>query len=149
VGDPVNIAFGAVANRTYAGRVTEVGVTTTGMAATFPVTVKLEEDEEDIRPGMSADVTFRFEASDTETRIIVPLKAVTEDHQGRFVYLVDPEAEGFGLVRRQTIRKGELTAEGIEILEGVTEGDLLVTAGLSRITNGLRVRLLEDMEEVR
>jgi RND family efflux transporter MFP subunit len=148
VGDPVKIVFGAVANRTYAGRVTEVGVTTTGVAATFPVTVKLEEDEEDIRPGMSADVTFRFEAPNTEKRIIVPLKAVTEDNQGRFVYLVEPEAEGFGLVRRQTIRKGELTAEGIEILEGITEGDLLVTAGLSRITNGLRVRLLEGMEEV-
>jgi RND family efflux transporter MFP subunit len=147
VGDPVKIAFGAVANRTYGGRVTEVGVTTTGMASTFPVTVKLEEDEEDIRPGMSADVTFYFEAPDTENRIIIPLKAVTEDHLGRFVYLVEPEEEGFGLVRRQPVRKGELTAEGIEIVEGVTEGDLLVTAGLSRITNGLRVRLLGDMEE--
>ena len=149
VGDSVKIVFGAVANRTYAGRVTEVGVTTTGVALTFPVTVKLEEDEEDIRPGMSAEVTFRFEAPESKKRMIVPLKAVTEDRQGQFVYLVAPEAEGFGLVRRQPVRKGDLTAEGIEILEGVAEGELLVTAGLSRISDGLRVRLLESMEEVR
>ena len=148
-GDEVEITFAAIVGRAFRGRVTEVGITTSGASTTFPVTVRMEENEKDIRPGMSADVRFRFESRDTRARIIVPLKAVTEDHRGLFVYLVQPEEEGFGVVHRQKVVKGELSERGIEILEGLSEGELIVTAGLSRITDGLRVRLLEGMEEKR
>jgi hypothetical protein len=36
---------------------------------------------------------------------------------------------------------GELTAEGLVVLEGLGDGDLLVTAGVTRIQDGMRVKV--------
>ncbi|MFN2376619.1 MAG: efflux RND transporter periplasmic adaptor subunit [Candidatus Binatia bacterium] len=47
-----------------------------------------------------------------------------------------------GVVRRRAVIVGDLTERGLEILSGLTPGDLLVTAGVRRIEDGQRVRLL-------
>ena len=41
---------------------------------------------------------------------------------------------------------GELREEGLEILEGVSDGDLLVIAGISKIVDGMKVKLLPSAE---
>ena len=46
-----------------------------------------------------------------------------------------------GRVRRQPVEVGALTEEGLEVLSGVEEGDLVVTAGVSRIVDGQEVRV--------
>ena len=83
------------------------------------------------------------ESGDERERFIVPSQAVAEDRQGRFVFVVEPIAEeaGFGTVLRKSVTVGELTAEGIQIFEGLADGDLLVTAGVSRIVEGQKVRI--------
>ena len=148
-GDEVEVLFSALDNKERLGKVTEVGVATTGMATTFPVTVVLDDGGKDIRPGMAAEVRFRFSNSDkTDKRqIVVPLQAVTEDQKGEFVYTVKPtEEKGVGIVERKNIVKGNITREGLEINGGLVEGDLLVISGVSRIHDGLRVKLLDEME---
>ena len=37
----------------------------------------------------------------------------------------------------------EPVQEGLEIIEGLSDGELVVTAGVSRIVDGQKVRLLE------
>jgi len=76
---------------------------------------------------------------------VVPSFAVGEDGEGRFVYVVEPapDAAGEGIVRRQAVTVGDLTTEGLEIVSGLQDGDRVVTAGVSRIEDGLRVRLDE------
>ena len=109
---------------------------------TFPVTVRLNEVVEEIRPGMAAEVNFRFETVDSRERILVPSVCVGEDLQGRFVFIVKPDEGEFGIVQRQPVIIGELTSEGLEVLQGVSEGDLIVTAGINRLSDGQKVRLL-------
>jgi hypothetical protein len=112
------------------------------MATTYPVTVLLDHEDEDCRPGMAAEVSLRFGDASGRERIHVPTVAVGEDRQGRFVWIVDPAEDGFGTVRRQSVTVGELSAEGLQVLAGLEEGALVVTAGVSRIVDGQRVRLL-------
>jgi RND family efflux transporter MFP subunit len=121
--------------------ITEVGVVT-GMSTTYPVTVRLEEADPDVRPGMAAEVAFRFGSEDNRERFLVPPVAVGEDRNGRYVFVVEQGSEDFGLTRRRPVAVGELREEGIEILEGVSEGDLVVVAGISKIVDGQEVRLL-------
>jgi hypothetical protein len=127
--------------------VTEVGVAATGTATTFPVTVRLAEGVDDVRSGMAADVAFQFGPVDTVERIFVPAYAVGEDGDGRYVFLLEAGSEaGIGVVRRTPVEVGpELTPAGqLEILAGLSEGEQLVTAGVRRLTDGQRVRLLGD-----
>jgi hypothetical protein len=113
------------------------------MVTTFPVTVRLDDAAPDVRPGMAATVSFLFESKDQRERFLVPSIAVGEDRGGRFVYVVEPlpEEPGFGTAIRRAVTIGELTKDGIEIFEGLADGDLVVTAGLSRIIEGQKVKI--------
>jgi RND family efflux transporter MFP subunit len=139
----VSVKFDAIPDKEFQAIVTEVGIKSITMATTFPVTLRLKEIDPDIRAGMAATVTFRFESRDDRVMFLVPSEAVGEDREGRFVFLVEllPEEEGFGIVRRKPVVVGELTAEGLEIFEGISDGDLLVTAGISHVVNGQKVKL--------
>jgi RND family efflux transporter MFP subunit len=140
-GQAVTVTFDAVAGQALGGRVSEVGVAPAGLATTFPVTVRLDETTADVRAGMAAEVAFTFEATDERERFFVPSFAVGEDREGRFVFVIEPGEPGFGVVFRRPVEVGELTAGGLEILSGLTDGDLIVTAGVSKIIDSLVVRL--------
>lgn len=147
-GGEVTVRFDALPQRSFIGRVTEVGVAATTYATTYPVTVRLARDNSALRPGMAAEVTFRFrQAAEPGNRFMVPAEAVGEDREGRFVFIVEPGPAGQGKVRRQPVRLGELTADGLEILAGLHNGDRIVTAGVALIHDGQTVKLLEEKEQ--
>jgi multidrug efflux pump subunit AcrA (membrane-fusion protein) len=121
--------------------VTEVGVASVSGATTFPVTVRLTEGENLVRAGMAADVTFVFASEDDGPKYALPIGAVGEDRKGRFVYKLEKTSDGLGVVHRSPVEVGEILSDGMEIRSGVGPGDLVVTAGVSRIYDGLEVRV--------
>ncbi len=143
-GDTAEVSFDALPGASYPAAVTEVGVAATGAGATFPVTVRLTADDSSVRSGMAASVTFRFESGDGEERIFVPPVAVGEDRGGRFVFILEPGEGELGTARRRPVAIGDLTPEGIEIKDGLTDGELLVTAGVRRIQDGQQVKVLAN-----
>jgi len=141
-GQSVEVTFDALGARSFEATVTEVGVTSTGLATTFPVKARLDRDEPDVLPGMAAEVHFHFAGEGDGDRIEVPAFAVGEDRNGRFVFVVDEIGEGVGRAVRREVTVGGLTPEGgLEILEGLVDGERVITAGVSRIQDGLEVRL--------
>ncbi len=142
-GSSAKVKFDAVSGTEFDATVTEVGAASTGFASTFPVTVRLNANSDKIRPGMAAEVSFRFETAGTQERLLVPAVSVGEDQNGRFVYVLVPaEEDGFGICKRTAVSVGELTSEGLEITSGLKENDLVVTAGVSKIDDGQKVKLL-------
>jgi len=96
------------------------------------------------RSGLAAEVTFRFEGRKGQARMLVPPVAVGEDRDGRFVFVVEEIEGGLGIVRRRPVVVGELTAEGLEILDGLVDGERIVTAGVRRLHDGRKVRLMNE-----
>jgi len=146
-GDAVAIRFDALPQRVFEGQVTEVGVAATSYATTYPVTVRLSGADPAIRPGMAAEVAFSFgQRTEGGTRFLVPPEAVGEDRAGRFVFTLEVEGANLGRVRRQPVRVGELSAEGLEIVSGLKDGNRIVTAGVALIQDGQQVKLLTEPE---
>lgn len=141
-GDRVDVTFDAVPDRKLAASVVKVGVVS-GASTTYPVTVRLDAPIPDVRPGMAAEVSFSFSPRPGSERFLVPAAAVSEDRQGRYVFIAEPGPGGLATVRRQPVRVGELREDGLEILEGLRDGDLLIVAGMSRIAEGEIVKTLE------
>lgn len=141
-GTAVTVASNTLGEDRLVATVTEVGVASTGFATTFPVTVRLEATDTRLRPGMSAEVSIPFETASAVEGVIVPSVAVGEDHLGRYVFVVEPGDGDTGVARRREVVVGELTDEGMEIRRGVEAGELVITAGVSRIVDGQKVRLL-------
>jgi len=146
-GNDVTVKFDAIRNETFSATVTEVGVAALGFATTYPVKVRLDEADNRIRPGMASEVTFRFESQSNREHFVVPSIAVAEDRNGRFVYVVEPTTDEEAVARRRSVTVGDVTTNGLEILEGVSDGDLVVIAGVSRISDGQTVKLLERLQE--
>jgi RND family efflux transporter MFP subunit len=139
----VAVRFDAISDKEFQATITEIGVKSTGMATTFPVTLLLNQIDPNIRAGMAANVEFSFKLKDDRVRFLMPSNAVGEDREGRFVFVVDPHPDqvGFGLVRRKPVSVGELTTNGLEVFEGISDGDLVVTAGISNVVDGQKVKL--------
>lgn len=113
-----------------------------GSAPTYPVRVRLEEEDADLRPGMAAEVAIR--ATSGSDRILVPPVAVVEDRRGRFVFVVETGAAGVGVARCREVTVGDLRGDGLEIVSGLAAGDLLITAGARRLEDGTEVLLPAD-----
>ena len=138
---PVSIRFSAIPDEVFVGEVTEVAVASAARSAAFPVVIKILGEHPELRSGLAADVTFQFDSSDgPEGRVVLPVTAVIRDPSGTFVYVAEPDGDGEeAVVRRRPVTLGELTQTGIEITEGLSTGDRVITAGISVIRDGQRV----------
>jgi len=143
-GQDARVTFDAIPGSTFGATVTEVGVTTSTTGTAFPVKARLAEDDPGVRPGMAAELEFRFEGPGEGAHFRVPANAVSEDRQGRFVLIVEPSGPERGVVRRRAVEVGALTPAGIEVLDGLRAGDRLVTAGLSQLEDGDTVKLAAE-----
>ncbi len=146
-GMSADVIFSTLEGSRFTATVSEVSVSSQG-GATFPVTLVLDDIPESLRSGMVAEVSFNFVQQDRNNqRIVVPAIAVSEDIQGRFVYIVEPQqndkadAKKIAVVKRQAVKVGDLTSDGLEILAGLKPRDRVVTAGITVIRDGLKVRL--------
>ena len=146
MGMPASIEVGAVGLRELPGTVTEISVATSQRGATYPVTIDIDEGCSTIRSGMAADATVRLPALGERSDLLVPLVSVGEDAEGNFVWVLEPadRERGTWTTRRRAVTVGLPTPDGIVITGGLDPGELIVTAGVRRVSAGQTVRLLTD-----
>ena len=60
--------------------------------------------------------------------------------------MLEPDEEGRLHARRRAVEVGSATADGIVILQGLGEGELIATAGVRRLTSGQEVTLLGEAD---
>ena len=109
---------------------------------TFAVTFNMPNlDSVTILPGMSVTVRGAQQDQSQSSAILVPAQTVVENAQGRFVYVVENSGDGTGTVRETPVTIGEVYEVGIVVLSGLKEGDHLITAGMSKMSEGLHVRV--------
>ena len=139
-GMAVTITFSSLQGRQHNGTITEVSPSVDPQTATYPVRVTLTDPADEIRSGMTANVTFDFGGGAAPRDVlIVPAKAVGEDADGRFVFLLEGQNGSVASVRKQHIQVGTLTSAGFEVLEGLQAGQKIATAGLQTLLNGQEV----------
>lgn len=145
-GNEVEVEFDAFPTRSFRAIVTEVGVSSSGTATAFPVTVALQEGCAEIRAGMAADVSFSIPVTNNQNTIVIPPVAATEDRIGRFVFVLEQNSDKRWFAKRRPVEIGELTPTGLIVTKGIEADELIVTAGVSRIVDGQEVKLLEGMD---
>ena len=153
----VSLAFQSIPDHIYIGTVQEIGVSSSGNSATFPVSVQLDQPDGSLRAGLAAEATIEFVSDVARNAFVIPLAAVVNGVDGPSVYVAELESEpgsepadksagspSFGVsavVTHRSITLGELTEQGMEVLDGLARGDRVITAGVSVIREGQRVLL--------
>jgi HlyD family secretion protein len=122
-GQPVILTFDAVPDREYRGKVTEVGKAGTESAGVvnFPVTVRLDDADGLVKPGMTAAVTITV--AKLENVLKVPSRAVRTVDNQRVIYLLDSK----NALQPVVVELGASADATVEITKGqVKEGDVVV-----------------------
>lgn len=142
VGMPATIKFPTSKDTILRARITEIG-STASTANAFPVKASLEDPPSNIRSGMTTEVTLLLKEENTSSGFLVPLAAIAPaDHPGQgYVFTYDPAT--------QTVRKSLIKAKGatdtfIHVYEGVKAGDVVAAAGVTFLTDGQKVKLMQQ-----
>jgi len=143
IGMNTKVNFSSIEGKEFMGNVIEISPIVDANTSTFPVKIDIPRPGEAIKPGMVADVSFTFgsKANTTSNQLVVPVKAVGEDGNGNFVMLIESSDNKIGVIKKQTIILGELTNEGFVVKSGLSEGQIIATAGLQTLLNKQKVKL--------
>jgi RND family efflux transporter MFP subunit len=141
-GDTANVTFSSLAGENFTGIISEVSYIVGEASTTYPITIKLEDPSEDIRPGMTANVKFLLTSEDDKEAILVPSVAVAEENDQNYVYVLKVLNGDTATVHKRIVTIGDITGAGFEITEGLEDGEMVVTAGISKLSEGLTVRML-------
>jgi RND family efflux transporter MFP subunit len=139
------VGFDALPGQLLPATVIEVGVSSAAEQTAFPVTIQLDDAVDGLLPGMAAVVRLQLGDPNREPLALVPAVAVGEDRAGRFVWVVLDDGPDRGRVERREVEIGDLQAGGeLEVLTGLATGDRVVIRGLSKLNEGMAVRLPES-----
>ena len=115
------VTFAAYPQRSFPGRVSFVSPTVTPETRTARIRVSLGNPGGLLKPNMLAEVVVNQPASPS---LIVPADSVVNTGTEIVAFV----AEGEGRFAPRRIRTGRTTADGVEVLSGLKEGELVATS---------------------
>ena len=131
------VRIDALPDEQFDGAVARVAPEVDAGSGTFRVTVRLANDETRLKPGMFARVDVRIDQH--TDALLVPLHAVVTRRDDNSLFVV----EG-GVVERRDVTMGYVSDGNVEILNGVADGEWVVTTGHGGLRNGARVSVVDD-----
>lgn len=121
IGQPASVAFAAYPGGIFLARVSYIYPSLNAEARTVRVRLELPNPGLKLKPGMYGDVTVRTNA---ERALVVPKEAVLDTGLRQLVY-VD---RGQGVYEPAPVKLGRKSQDRVEVLEGLKEGDRIVTS---------------------
>ncbi len=105
---------------------------TNSTASTVDVTISIEDPDEYVYLGISGKATIHTAKNDDA--IIVPISAVNVDREGEFCYIVEGD-----VAKKVYVKTGITSSTEIEIVEGIKEGDQVITLINTGLQDGSQV----------
>ncbi len=137
--------FDTISDQEYPVEFLEASAEADPRTQTYRVTVIMPQPK-GIRllPGMTSEVRMSgpLVGVSQEDQYVIPAGAVFSGDDGTpYVWIVDPEEM---TVHKTEVAVGVVTGEGnIRISHGITPGDRIVTVGVARLQEGIKIRFME------
>ena len=137
LGDQVDV-FLASLNKTYKGKVRQVGNFINPNNRSFGIEVSLPNPDNLLRPNQVAKLKIiDYTKKDA---IVVPTNVVQEDGEGnKFIFTVEGSNGKTGTAKKVIVEVGKSSDNVTEILSGLTVDDVIVTEGVNAISNGMKL----------
>ncbi len=134
VGQPVSITIEALPDKVITGQVDQIApvATVEGAVVSYKVTIGLNPTDLPLLAGMSANISIVTESrSDV---LLVPNWAIRIDRATGKSYVNLKQGNA---IREVEIVTGARSENDSEVIEGLSEGDIVVTGGIERLTTVL------------
>jgi membrane fusion protein (multidrug efflux system) len=143
VGQPVDVAVDALPGRSFKGRVQAVDSQVDANGRALQVLAQVNNPGALLKPGMFARPRVIF--SVREGAVLVPEEALGPLGAQQFVFKIVDGPDGQKLSQRLEAKIGLRLPGKVEIVEGLQAGDVVATAGQTRLLRGdrLPVRVID------
>lgn len=135
-GDDVKIKVSAYTNKDFYGKIQHISSNADKTSKTFDVKIIINNSNKLLKPGMLA--RFSMLRDKYDNAILIPSSSVIQTENSPIVYI-----EKDGKVTERKIKLGNNSSEKVVVLEGISEGEKLVTVGQQNLSNGDLVNIVK------
>ena len=130
-GMKASFTVSALNDKEFKGEVANVSPVADRISRTYEAKILVQNPDLALKPGMVCDV--KMETTMEKELVLVPNQSVSKDHENNaFVYIVDPTAKR---VRKQVIKTGQFRDSGLEVVDGLEAGQLIVNEGKEKLSD--------------
>jgi membrane fusion protein (multidrug efflux system) len=138
-GQEIQITADTYPGRIFKGKITVINPLVDSKTRNIQIEAAIDNPKGELLPGMFVSVDILL--GQLERHLTLPQTAVSYNPYGDTVYVIESSGKGEGgkstLIARQTfVMLGETRGDQVAILQGIQEGDLVVTAGQLKLKNG-------------
>jgi membrane fusion protein (multidrug efflux system) len=134
VGQTIEVTIDALPGRTFSGAIYAIDPLIDPAGRSIVIRARLPNPDEALRPGTFARVTLVLPTD--RPAVLVPEQALVPIGSDHFVYkVVDGKAQ------LAKVKIGERRDAVVEVVEGLSPGDTVVTAGQHKLRNGVPVQI--------
>lgn len=132
----VELQVDAIPGEVFVGRVERTSPVVDPETGTFKTTIYVSETRDRLRPGMFARVKIVYDTREN-TRMI-PKSAVISEDLAQSVYVVRDS-----LAFKKNIRTGYTNGSNVEVIDGLEDGEIVVTIGQASLQDSSKVSVIE------
>ena len=141
VGQQATISVEALPDQVFEGRIRMISPEVIAESGTVKATLEIPANGL-LKPGMFA--TVRLITDLRSQALVIPKKALVLETEEDDVYVIAD-----GKVRRAAVELGLVDGDRVEVLSGLSEGDLLITVGHDGLKDEIAVRVVGQESETR
>jgi RND family efflux transporter MFP subunit len=130
----IRVTFWALPDVTVEGKVREISPVADKITRTYKARISLQNPPAGVNLGMTANVAIASAGS--RQAVYIPLAAIYQTGDTPGVWIVANET-----VSLRPVKVGAFGDGQIQVLEGLQDGDVIVTAGVQKLREGQKVRL--------
>lgn len=134
-GHPAKMKVAALGMKTFFGEIEQIGVVANQLSRTYDVKILANNSELSLRPGMVCDVEIELQAQ--KPVLLVSMEAVSGQTDGNpYVYVINPTEQR---AHKRYVQLGGIINNKLEVLSGLSEGDVIVTYGKHKLSDNDKV----------
>jgi multidrug efflux pump subunit AcrA (membrane-fusion protein) len=134
------ITLDAYSDRTIAGDVVRIeSVSKTGTTGNtyFPVHIEVLAADKPLLVGMNGDASIK--TTEKNNIVIIPQDVLLEEEEKTFVYIMEN-----GMAKKKFIKTGLENDTEVEVTQGLSESDTIISSELTTIKDGTKVAVKES-----
>jgi len=132
IGQPVTITSETFPGRTFDGQVIAIAPAVDPASNSAVARIRIRNSDRLLKVGLFAQA--RIPAERHKDALVVPASAVTRDTEGPAVYVLNGD-----IAERTAVKLGIETPDAVEILSGVTEGQMVLTSNIHGLGDKAKV----------
>lgn len=143
VGQDISIRIQAYPGKQFIGTIQAISPGIDVGTRSVVLRALLENNDQRLRPGMFAEVNTLLPTRDDI--LTLPQQAISYAPYGDSVFVI-LEKDGNQIVQRKQVTTGEVRDGYVEIVDGLSVGDMVVTSGQTKLRNDQKITIDNSIE---